>query len=95
MKSELKEKKYGVILFLFFIVFLVLYIGSGIFFILIGVEGVFKKFLRYVVLLIGIIVVLFMNRGLKFEKKIDIFLENVGNFGVILIGLIYFLVGGF
>ena len=95
MKNELNEKKYGAISFLPLIVFLALYIGSGIFFTLIGVEGAFKKFPRHVALLAGIIVALLMNRGMKLEKKIDIFSENAGNPGVILIGLIYLLAGGF
>ena len=95
MKSELKEKKYGAISFLPLIVFLVLYIGSGIFFTLMGAEGAFKKFPRHVALLAGIIVALLMNKGMKLEKKIDIFSENAGNPGVILIGLIYLLAGGF
>ena len=79
MKNELNEKKYGAISFLPLIVFLALYIGSGIFFTLIGVEGAFKKFPRHVALLAGIIVALLMNRGMKLEKKIDIFSENAGN----------------
>ena len=58
MKNELNEKKYGAISFLPLIVFLALYIGSGIFFTLIGVEGAFKKFPRHVALLAGIIVAL-------------------------------------
>ena len=95
MKNELNEKKYGAISFLPLIVFLALYIGSGIFFTLIGVEGAFKKFPRHVALLAGIIVALLMNKGMKLEKKIDIFSENAGNPGVILIGLIYLLAGGF
>ena len=85
MKSELKEKKYGAISFLPLIVFLVLYIGSGIFFTLMGAEGAFKKFPRHVALLAGIIVALLMNKGMKLEKKIDIFSENAGNPGVFLI----------
>ena len=61
MKSELKEKKYGAISFLPLIVFLVLYIGSGIFFTLMGEEGAFKKFQRHVALLDGIIVYLLIK----------------------------------
>ena len=87
MKNELKEKKYGAISFLPLIVFLVLYIGSGIFFTLMGAEGAFKKFPRHVALLAGIIVALLMNKGMKLEKKIDIFSENAGNPGVILKGV--------
>ncbi|MCY7007292.1 Na+/H+ antiporter NhaC family protein [Fusobacterium simiae] len=95
MKSDLKEKKYGAISFLPLVVFLVLYIGSGIFFTLMGAEGAFKKFPRHVALLAGIVIALLMNRGMKLEKKIDIFSESAGNPGVILIGLIYLLAGGF
>lgn len=69
MKNELNEKKYGAISFLPLIVFLVLYIGSEIFFTLMGAEGAFKKFPRHVALLAGIIVVLLMNRGIKLEKR--------------------------
>lgn len=89
------EKKYGAIAFLPLIVFLVLYIGSGLIFTYLGAEGAFNKFPRHVALMIGIVVAMFMNKGMKLDKKIDIFTENAGNSGVILIGLIYLLAGGF
>lgn len=89
------EKKYGALAFLPLLVFLVLYIGSGLFFTFQGVEGAFSKFPRHVALLIGIVVALIMNRQLKLDKKINIFCENAGNPGVIIIGLIYLLAGGF
>lgn len=94
MKLE-NEKKYGVIAFLPLIIFLVLYIGSGLVFTYLGVEGAFKKFPRHVALMIGIVSAMFMNKGMKLDKKIEIFSENAGNSGVILIGLIYLLAGGF
>lgn len=93
MKKE--ERKYGAIAFLPLLVFLALYIGSGMIFTYLGVEGAFKKFPRHVALLIGIVVALLMNRGMKLDKKIEIFSQNAGNAGVILIGLIYLLAGGF
>ena len=95
MKEERKEKQYGVIAFLPLFVFLALYIGSGIIFNLLGVEGAFKKFPRHVALLIGIVVAMLMNRGMKLDKKIEIFSENAGNSGVMLVGMIYLLAGGF
>lgn len=94
MKIE-REKKYGAIAFLPLFIFLALYIGSGLIFTYLGVDGAFKKFPRHVALLIGIVFAMLMNRGLKLDKKIEIFSENAGNPGVILIGLIYLLAGGF
>ncbi|WP_462425568.1 Na+/H+ antiporter NhaC family protein [Fusobacterium varium] len=95
MNEKNGEKKYGAIAFLPLLVFLALYIGSGLMFTFMGVDGAFKKFPRHVALLIGIAVALIMNKSMKLEKKIDIFSENAGNAGVILIGLIYLLAGGF
>lgn len=95
MEERNQERKYGAIAFLPLLIFLVLYIGSGMFFTFLGTEGAFKKFPRHVALLIGIVVALLMNREMKLDKKIEIFSENAGNAGVILIGLIYLLAGGF
>lgn len=89
------EKRYGLLAFLPLFVFLILYIGSGMFFTYLGVDGAFKKFPRHVALLAGIIVAFLMNNKMKLDKKIQIFSENAGNAGVILIGLIYLLAGGF
>lgn len=90
-----KNKKYGALAFLPLIVFLVLYVGSGLFFTIAGVDGAFKKFPRHVALFAGIGVGLLMNRSKKMEEKVDIFTKNAGNSGVMIIGLIYLLAGGF
>lgn len=95
MEMKKEERKYGAIAFLPLLVFLALYIGSGMIFTYLGAEGAFKKFPRHVALLIGIVVALLMNRGMKLDEKIEIFSKNAGNSGVILIGLIYLLAGGF
>ncbi|MCI7224364.1 MAG: Na+/H+ antiporter NhaC family protein, partial [Fusobacterium sp.] len=95
MEERNQKRKYGAIAFLPLLIFLVLYIGSGMLFTFLGAEGAFKKFPRHVALLIGIVVALLMNREMKLDKKIEIFSENAGNAGVILIGLIYLLAGGF
>lgn len=95
MERGNQERNYGFIAFLPLFVFLALYIGSGMIFTYLGAEGAFKKFPRHVALLAGIVVALVMNRGMKLDQKIQIFSENAGNSGVILIGLIYLLAGGF
>lgn len=92
---ENKEKQYGLLAFLPLFVFLALYIGFGLYFTMQGAEGAFSKFPRHVALLIGIVIAFMMNKGMKLDKKLDIFCENAGNSGVILIGLIYLLAGGF
>lgn len=91
----MEERKYGAISFLPLIIFLALYIGSGLYFTFMGAESAFSKFPRHVTLLIGIVIALLMNKTMKLDKKIDIFCENAGNSGVIIIGLIYLLAGGF
>lgn len=89
------EKNYGFLSFLPLIIFLVIYIGSGLFFTYLGVEGAFKKFPRHVALLIGIASSMLINKNISINKKIQIFSEGAGNPGVIMIGLIYLLAGGF
>lgn len=95
--KEKKEnlKKLGFIAFIPLFVFLALYIGSGLYFTNLGTENAFKQFPRHVALLTGIGLALVMNTGVSFNKKLNVFTENAGNSGVMLIGLIYLLAGGF
>lgn len=93
--SNTIQKKYGVLAFLPLITFLVLYIGSGLYFTFLKADNAFSQFPRHVALLIGIIVALFINKNITLEKKIDIFCKNAGDSNVIIIGLIYLLAGGF
>lgn len=90
-----KLKNLGGWSFLPLLLFLVLYIGSGLYFTWTGAENAFKQFPRHVALLIAIGVGLVMNSGVSFHKKVDIFSQGAGNPGVMLIGLIYLLAGGF
>lgn len=53
-----------------FISILALYIGSGLLFTFMGVDGAFKKFPRHVALLIGIAVAMIMNKSMKLDKKL-------------------------
>lgn len=56
------EKKFGFLAFLPLIVFLVLYVGIGLFFTVQGVESPFSKFPRHVALFVGIAIALIMER---------------------------------
>ncbi|RVU53950.1 Na+/H+ antiporter NhaC family protein [Anaerosphaera multitolerans] len=95
MKTKKEYKNYGARAFIPLLVFLALYIGSGLFFTIQGKEDAFSQFPRHVALLAGIAVALLMNLEVKIDQKIDCFSENAGNPGVMLIGLIYLLAGGF
>ncbi|MBO5339535.1 MAG: Na+/H+ antiporter NhaC family protein [Oscillospiraceae bacterium] len=94
--SELTEKKkYGAIAFLPLGVFLLLYVGCGLTFTFMGVEEPFSFFPRHVALLAGIGVAMLIDPRRKMSEKLDILCENAGNPGVMMIGLIYLLAGGF
>lgn len=95
MNEKKITKQYGAIAFLPLIIFLALYIGSGLYFTFTGAEDAFKQFPRHVALMIGIGIALLMNRTMKLDEKIEVFSKNAGNSGVMLIGLIYLLAGGF
>ena len=89
------QKKLGPIAFLPLIVFLVLYVGCGITFTLMGVESPFGQFPRHVALLAGVAVALLLAPDVKVGKKLDLFCEGMGNSGVMMIILIYLMAGGF
>ncbi|WP_029409749.1 Na+/H+ antiporter NhaC family protein [Treponema pedis] len=95
MNENRSEKRYGFIAFVPLLVFLALYIGFGLFFTVQGVPKAFKQFPRHVALLIGILIAVLMNRNEKLNTKIDVFTKEAGNAGVMLIGLIYLMAGGF
>lgn len=94
-KEKYTVKKYGAIAFLPLILFLVLYVGSGLFFTLQGAEDPFGMFPRHVALLIAIGVALLFNSKVPMSEKVDLFCEKAGNSGVMMIVLIYLLAGGF
>ena len=90
-----ENKKMGALAFLPLIVFLVLYVGSGLVFTMLGVESPFSKIPRHVALLAGIAVALVLSRGTSVSDKVDILCEGMGNSGVMAIILIYLMAGGF
>lgn len=89
------QKKLGASAFLPLIVFLALYVGCGITFTLMGVSSPFGQFPRHVALLAGIAAALLLAPGVKVGEKLDVFCENMGNSGVMMIVLIYLMAGGF
>lgn len=95
MNKTDKKSNLGFFAFLPLIVFLAIYIGSGIYFSNIKEEDPFKQVPRHVALLIGALVAFLMQRKIPISKKLDVFTENMGNSGVMTIVLIYLLAGGF
>lgn len=90
------EKKYGGKALLPIAVFLLLYVGSGVFFTLQGTPKPFNVFPRYVAILIGVVLALFCyRRDLKITDKTAIFYKSAGSEGVMTLTLIVLLAGGF
>ena len=90
-----EKKKLGAAAFLPLIVFLILYVGCGITFTVMGAESPFAQFPRHVAILAGVAVALFLVPSVKVKDKLDIFCTNMGNSGVMMIILIYLMAGGF
>lgn len=72
-----------------FVVFLILFIGTGI------VTGDFYKFPVIVAIAISGAVALVMNRKETFGNKVDIFCKGAGNLNVMLMVIIFLLAGAF
>ncbi|EKU49028.1 Na+/H+ antiporter NhaC family protein [Staphylococcus massiliensis] len=97
MSNELRSKKqYGALALLPLVIFLVLYIGVGLFFTIMGSEDAFDKLPRYVAIFIGIAIAwLCYDIKTPFTKKVKVFTENAGNSGIVQLGLILLLAGAF
>ncbi|MFE3573676.1 Na+/H+ antiporter NhaC family protein [Lysinibacillus sp. NPDC059133] len=72
-----------------FVVFLVLFIGSGV------ITGDFYAFPVIVAIAISGAVALAMNRKESFSRKVDIFCKGAGNLNVMLMVVIFLLAGAF
>lgn len=77
------------------LVFLVLYIGSGMTFTLMGFPKPFSYLPRHVALLAGTLVALYLWRKGPIDEKLKVFCTGMGDSGVMMIVLIYLLAGGF
>ena len=89
-------KNYGWKALIPILVFLGLYLGCGTYFSIKGVESPFWLMPRYVALMIGILTALLcFERKEKFSDKVDIYCKGAGASGVMLMGIIVLLAGGF
>lgn len=97
MNNENKTKKsLGLAAFIPMFVFLVLYIGSGIFFTIKGgVERPWSQFPREAAIFAGLIIACLMCRDISLNEKINAFTKNAGDSGVMLMMLIFLLAGAF
>lgn len=79
-----------------FIVFLGLYVGCGTVLMLVGVEKAFYQMPRYVAAVAAILIGLYcFDRKDKLENKVNVYCAGAGRPGVMQMGLILFLAGGF
>lgn len=96
MEEKRSQKNYGAIAFLPMILFLVLYVGCGVVFTILGTENPFNQLPRYVAVMIAILVAMFCyDRKLPISEKIDVYCAGAGKPGVMMLGLIVLLAGGF
>lgn len=96
MNEQRSEKNYKSLAFLPMIIFLALYVGSGVVFTILGAENPFDKISRYVAILIAICVAfLFYARKTPLDKKINVYAKGAGSSGVMFLGLIILLAGAF
>lgn len=97
MENSLRsQKQYGALALLPLVIFLVLYIGVGITFTIMGKKDAFDQLPRHVAVFIGIVIAwTCYDRKTKFTKKVQIFTENAGNSGIVNLGLILLLAGAF
>lgn len=96
MNEKRSEKNYGVLALAPILVFLVIYVGCGLVFRSLGVSGPFNVMPRYTALMISILIALFLyERNKPLSVKADVYCENAGRPGVMQLGLIVLLAGGF
>ncbi|WP_251517695.1 MULTISPECIES: Na+/H+ antiporter NhaC family protein [Staphylococcus] len=90
------QKQYGALALLPLVIFLLLYIGVGITFTIMGKEDAFNQLPRHVAVFIGIVIAwTCYDRKTSFAKKVQIFTENAGNSSIVNLGLILLLAGAF
>lgn len=96
MGERRSEKNYGAWALLPIGVFLILYVGCGVVFTFLGAESPFNMMPRYVAVMAGILVGLIcFDRDKKFTEKTSVYYEGAGASGVMTLGLIVLLAGGF
>lgn len=90
------SKNYKALAFLPLVLFLGLYVGCGIAFTLAGAENPFSKMPRYVAVMAAILAaLLFYDRKTPVSQKLDVYCRGAGSSGVMLLGIIVLMAGGF
>ncbi|WP_269478017.1 Na+/H+ antiporter NhaC family protein [Hominibacterium faecale] len=90
------SKNYKALAFLPLVLFLGLYVGCGIAFTLAGAENPFAKMPRYVAVMAAILAaLLFYDRKTPVSQKLDVYCRGAGSSGVMLLGIIVLMAGGF
>lgn len=97
MSNELRsQKQYGALALLPLVIFLVLYIGVGLVFTMLGTKDAFQLLPRHVAIFIAIVIAwTCYDRKTPITQKVKIFTENAGSSGIAELGLILLLAGGF
>lgn len=96
MEEKRSQKDYGIRALIPFGVFLGLYVGCGMVLMIMGVEKAFYQMPRYVAAMAAILVGLFcFDRKDKLDNKVNVYCAGAGRPGVMQMGLILFLAGGF
>lgn len=97
MSDELKvTRKYGASAFLPMIIFLLLYVGTGVCLTIMGIAKPFSYMPRYVAVLAAIMIAIFCyGRDLPISEKIDVYSKGAGASGVMLLGIIVLMAGAF
>ena len=95
MNNNQKSKKYGGLAFIPLVVFLALFLGSGIFFLIQGVEKPFGQIPLLSALLVALVIAFAMNKGVSLDEKISIFGKSASESGVMLMVVIFMLAGSF
>lgn len=91
---EIELKKGNPLALVPLVVFLVLFLGSGIYFNSIGKEMAFYQFPSPVAATIGVIVAFFIGKK-SMGEKVDSFMAGAGNENIMTMCMIYILAGGF
>lgn len=89
------KKSYGALAFTPLLVFLALFLGSGLIFLASGIEKPFSQVPILAALLIGVIVAFIMNPNVKLDEKINVFSKGASDSGVLMMVLIFMFAGAF
>lgn len=86
---------YGFLAFAPLLLFLVLFLGSGLAFTALGVEKPFSQVPILAALMVGIIAAFAMNPRVKLDDKVTVFAKSATDSGVLLMVLIFMFAGSF